>query len=159
MPKKWIVEVKGGPKNAKARYQEYDIKLQDTKVFHWWDYSKNKKRPEDYPPQSNSYAWFKCDIGHSFNTKISSVFLNTNKPSGSCKICGSRIHYLKNGNSIKNKYPELIKFWLKEKNLGSPKDYPPQSSYKAWWNCSSCNIQFQKRIDSITDSKTVNCTR
>ena len=35
MPKKWIVEVKGGPKNAKARYQEYDIKLQDTNVFHW----------------------------------------------------------------------------------------------------------------------------
>lgn len=159
MSKKWIVEVKGGPKNAKARYQEYDIKLQDTKVFHWWDYSKNKKRPEDYPPASNFKAWFKCDIGHSFNTKISSVFLNTNKPSGSCKICGSRIHYLKNGNNIENKYPELIKFWLKEKNLGSPKDYPPQSSYKAWWNCSSCNIQFQKRIDLITDSKTVNCNK
>ena len=159
MPKKWIVEVKGGPKNAKARYKEYDIKLQDTKVFHWWDYSKNKKRPEDYPPASNFKAWFKCDIGHSFYSKIANVFLNTNKPSGCCKSCGMRISHLKNGNSIKNKYPDLIKFWHKEKNLGSTKDYPPKSSYKAWWNCSSCNIPFQKRIDLITDTKTVNCTK
>lgn len=157
MSKKWIVEVKGGPKNAKARYKEYDIKLQDTKVFHWWDYSKNKKRPEDYPPASNFKAWFKCDIGHSFYSKIANVFLKTNKPSGSCKTCGSRIHFLKNGNNIENKFPDLIKFWHKEKNFGSPKDYPPQSSYKAWWNCSSCNIPFQKTIDLITDSKTVNC--
>ena len=27
MSKKWIVEVKGGHKNAKARYKEYDIKI------------------------------------------------------------------------------------------------------------------------------------
>ena len=59
MSKKWIVEVQGGHRNTGKRYQEYDIKLQDTKVFHWWNYSKNKKRPEDYPPSSNFKAYLK----------------------------------------------------------------------------------------------------
>ena len=40
---------------------------------------KNIKKPEDYPPQSNFKAWFKCDVGHSFRTQISKAFLATKK--------------------------------------------------------------------------------
>ena len=159
MSKKWIVEIKGGWHQAKKRVVEYDIRLQNTKVFEWWDYKKNKDRPENYPPRSNQKAWFKCDVGHSFNTKISIVFDATKKLSGGCNICGSRIKYLKDGNTIENKFPELIKNWVKEKNHGLPKDYSPHSIYKAWWYCSTCNSSFKRRIDSITSKQKVYCDK
>ena len=157
MTKKWIVEVKGGWKQSRKNYKEFDLKLQNTKVFHWWDYSKNIKRPENYPPQSNFKAWFKCDIGHSFQSRISGVFLATKKASGGCSSCGSRIKSLKNDNNLENKYPKIAKLWKHKKNIGSPKDYPPRSSYNAWWNCSNCNSSFQKRIDSVTKSHNLTC--
>jgi len=157
MSKKWIVELPGGWKQSRKTYKEFDIKLQNTKVFHWWDYSKNTKRPEDFTPQSNSKAWFKCDVGHSFFVKIAKVFAATHKASGGCGKCGGRIKFLKNGNDVENKFPKISKFWNKEKNLGLPKDYSPDSSYKAWWNCSTCNVPFQKGIGLITSSKKVNC--
>jgi very-short-patch-repair endonuclease len=159
MSKKWIVQLPGGWKQRTKAYKEFDIKLQNTKVFHWWDYSKNTKRPEDFTPQSNSTAWFKCDVGHSFNSKISHVFGATHKASGGCQKCGGRIKFLKNGNDIENKFPKISKFWSKEKNLGLPKDYPPDSNYKAWWYCSTCNTQFQKGIGLITSSENVNCSK
>lgn len=159
MSKKWIVQLPGGWKQSTKAYKEFDIKLQNTKVFHWWDYSKNTKRPEDYTPKSNSKAWFKCDIGHSFNSKISHVFGATHKASGGCQKCGGRIKFLKNGNNIENKFPKISKFWSKEKNLGLPKDYSPESGYKAWWYCSTCNTQFQKGIGLITSSENVNCSK
>ena len=159
MSKKWIVEVQGGHRNTGKRYQEYDIKLQDTKVFHWWNYSKNKKRPEDYPPSSNFKAWFKCDVGHSFYSKIANVFLKTNTPSGGCASCGSRIRFLKNGNNIQNKCLDLIRFWNKEKNIGLPKDYSPGSNYNAWWNCSTCSTPFQKSIHKLSRKNSAVCDK
>jgi hypothetical protein len=154
MNDKWIVQLQGGWKQSKKMFREYDKKLQDTKVFEWWDYSKNKKRPEDYPPKSSTKAWFKCSIGHSFQSKICRVFDATHKESGGCASCGGRIKFLKNGNNIGTTHPKIAKFWNNEKNIGSPKDYPSGSTYIAWWNCDQCNSLFKKSITLITRKKT-----
>lgn len=52
-------------------------------VLRMWDYSKNTKKPSTYTVFSNQKVWWKCEEGHSWNTKIISV---TRVNSG-CPVC------------------------------------------------------------------------
>lgn len=82
-----------------------------------WDYSKNKKRPEDYLSKSHEKVhWICCNCDHKFNAIIKNrTGLNSGCPA--CKISGGakRIyHYLKINNfefDIEyNKFQDLLSY-------------------------------------------------
>jgi len=51
--------------------EDYNLLIINPELCEEWDYSKNDKRPEDYTPNSGSYAWWKCkECGHEWYVKI-----------------------------------------------------------------------------------------
>jgi len=53
--------------------EDYNLLVCNPKLASEWSYSKNKKRPEDYTPGSNKYAWWKCsesNCGHEWYAQI-----------------------------------------------------------------------------------------
>lgn len=51
----------------------------------FWDYEKNKDyKPDQFSPQSNKSAWWKCRIHGSWKAKIQSIYLGSR-----CKKCTS----------------------------------------------------------------------
>ena len=55
-----------------------------------WDFSKNKKRPENYAPNSNVYVWWKC---HICGFEQQAVIANRTK-GHRCRKCKSKIQYI-----------------------------------------------------------------
>ena len=49
------------------------------------------------------------------------------------------------------KYPEIAKDWIVDKNLPLKlKDISYGSNRKVWWNCKKCNHEYQMRVDNRT---------
>ena len=104
-----------------------------------WDHDKNQHTdPTQIAPYSSQIAWWKCSKGHEWKASVAS------RSSGrGCPICNNedrgerrrKASIVKYG-SLQELYPELAKEWNKKKNgKARPADYPPKSSYSAWWTC------------------------
>ncbi len=106
-----------------------NLKTERPDLSEEWDYEKNNgKLPENFMPYSGKSAWWICQNGHSWNTKI------TNRTGGSnCPICSSSrgeeaVRRFLENNSIKFskeqtfegcRYIKLLRFdfYLPEYNL------------------------------------------
>lgn len=98
-----------------------------------WDYSKNKKSPEDYSKGSEEKVWWICKSGHEWKARIGNrVLLGRN-----CPICSNQ-KVLKGVNDFATKYPKLLEEWDYDKNIIKPDEISQESSkYKIWWRCKS----------------------
>ena len=64
--------------------KENNLLICNPKLCEEWDYEKNKKRPEDYCPNSNKKVWWKCGkCNHKWKTTINSR--NNNVGCSQCK--------------------------------------------------------------------------
>ena len=95
-----------------------------------WHPEKNGDlRPEDVRPKSNQKIWWKCSNEHEWLTTVSS-----RAAGNGCPFCYGR--YASETNNLASKYPELIKEWDYEKNVGlNPSDFTPHVGKKVWWRC------------------------
>lgn len=63
--------------------EDYNLLVCNHELCEEWDYENNKKRPEDYCPNSGKEVWWKCkECGHKWETRIT----DRNKGNG-CPIC------------------------------------------------------------------------
>ena len=87
--------------------------------------------PMDITPNSSKKVWWKCSLGHEWETAV------THRSRGSgCPYCsGQRI--LKGYNDLQTINPDLASEWNYEKN-GSlkPTDITANNGKKVWWKCS-----------------------
>ena len=110
-----------------------------------WDYSKNNgKTPEQFTKGSEFRAWFKCEKGHSWKTRIA----ERGKGQG-CPYCSNQ-RTLTGFNDIGTTNPELVQEWDFEKNTFSPYETNPGSNKRAWWLCSKCGYSWSSIISSRT---------
>jgi len=59
--------------------EDYNLLKNNPELCEEWDYEKNKKRPEEYCPNANQYAYWKCkECGHKWKAKIN------NRNNGRC---------------------------------------------------------------------------
>ena len=80
-----------------------------------WDYEKNKDLdPHHTLPRSNKKAWWKCSKGHEWETAIA---IRTRKNPTGCPVCAGQ-KVLAGYNDLESQYPELVKEWDPDKNLG-----------------------------------------
>lgn len=98
-----------------------------------WNYSKNKRMPDDYPKGSEENVWWICKNGHEWEARIGNrVMLGRN-----CPICSNQ-KVLKGVNDFATKYPKLLEEWDYDKNIIKPDEISQESSkYKIWWKCKS----------------------
>jgi hypothetical protein len=78
---------------------------------------------------SNKKYWWKCNKGHSWESRCDNRTINKRNCPYCCgqKVCKS--------NSLSTNYPNLICEWDKEKNELTPDDVTCGSSKKIWWKC------------------------
>lgn len=96
-----------------------------------WNFEKNKHLdPSRLSKCSNTKAWWKCKLGHSYEMTIK------RKSAGAgCPYCTSH-RVLTGFNDFKTAFPELAKEWDTERNVGkSPDKCMVHSSQKVWWIC------------------------
>ena len=110
-----------------------DLSTISPEIVNEWDYSKNKKTPEQTSSNDIRKYWWKCSRGHSYKQSVSSrVHQNTG-----CPYCsGHRV--LKGFNDIETLFPNLKKEWDYEKNdkLGLyMSDFTKGNDTKVWWKC------------------------
>lgn len=93
--------------------------------------------PDQVTAFKNIKVWWKCRLGHEWNTLIS-----TRAGGSQCPYC-SGIKLLKGFNDLKTKYPSLAAEWS-EKNLPLTPDAVNEKSTKnVWWKCNTCGYEWK----------------
>lgn len=93
--------------------------------------------PDQVTAFKNIKVWWKCHLGHEWNTLIS-----TRAGGSQCPYC-SGIKLLKGFNDLKTKYPSLAAEWS-EKNLPLTPDAVNEKSTKnVWWKCRTCGYEWK----------------
>ena len=93
--------------------------------------------PDQVTAFKNIKVWWKCHLGHEWNTLIS-----TRAGGSQCPYC-SGIKLLKGFNDLKTKYPFLAAEWS-EKNLPLTPDAVNEKSTKnVWWKCNTCGYEWK----------------
>ena len=128
--------------SGKRPSEDYNLLLDNPDLCMEWDYSKNKKRPEEFTPGSEYNAWWECSKNpkHEWQDYV----CNRNGKGYGCPYCSGRRpsedYNLLVCNSI------LASEWDYNKNIKRPEDYTPGSNEYAWWKCKDCGYEWPASI-------------
>lgn len=140
---------------------EKSFELLHPKISLEWDYKGNfPLQPSMFTPGSKQKAkWLCSSCGRSFSQKIQS----RSKGQG-CKPCGNKRgmsikikKLIKDKGSLKEKYPDLSKEFLENKNKVKTNEVPIGSRMYAWWFCKKHNHQWQASVADRTIGQRHNC--
>ena len=108
---------------------ENDLATLKPELIKEWDYEKNKKKPSECTLQSSYYAWWKCNMNHSWQSKVA------HRVNGSgCPYCAGQ-KAITGENDLVTVNPEWLKEWDYENNVQNPSQYTLFSGKKVWWVC------------------------
>lgn len=115
-----------------------------------WDYAKNADIDISLlPVSSNRVAWWKCEKGHSFRTRINS----RTKNNVGCPYChGQKV--LSGENDLLTLNPGLAAEWDYEKNSPlTPSDVFSHASRFVWWKCPICGNSWRAKINNRANGR------
>ena len=120
-----------------------------------WDYEKNTISPSEVRPASNDRAWWRCEIGHSWDAKINNISVRGNR----CPFCsGHRTLFGYNDLYTwckENSRDDLIEEWDDDNQI-SMKEVSHANNMKVWWHC-SLGHKWEATIGSRTTGKPAGC--
>lgn len=96
-----------------------------------WDWEKNKNiDPSRLSKGSHTKAWWKCQLGHSYEMTIKQ------KSAGAgCPYCSHHRVWI-GFNDLKTLFPKAAEEWNYEKNKDlRPENFSAHSNRKVWWKC------------------------
>jgi hypothetical protein len=106
-----------------------DLQTLNPKLAGEWDHEKNELRPTQVTIKSGKMIWWKCQNGHSWETKVA-----TRSNGSGCPHCSNQ-KVLKGFNDVKTLRPKLMEEWDYEKNELLPSQFTPGSDTSVWWKC------------------------
>ena len=122
------------------------------KVLQFWDYDKNKLKPNQVPKAGSKKVWFKCDkCPHSFDIIMPSVSRGV-----WCRFCAGKdlcgdedclICTPKSAACI----PQAVKCWDHSKNKLKPHEVPKFSNKKVWFKCDTCPHSFDMMMTGVSN--------
>lgn len=138
-----------GKNFTKRRIQERGSLLDNnpTLAKEWHPTKNGNLKPTDITVNSPRKVWWVCSkCGYEWEASPN----NRNGKGVGCPCCSGRVP--RDGvNDFKTMYPELVKEWNYEKNVGlKPEDYLPKSNKKVWWTCSICGNTWQASVNTRT---------
>lgn len=97
-----------------------------------WNAEKNNDlNPSDFTFGSHSAVWWKCSLGHEWQSQIA----NRAKAEAGCPYCTNK-KVLQGFNDLETRYPDVAAEWHPTKN-GNLKPFEVLcGSKKVWWKCS-----------------------
>lgn len=102
-------------------------------LMHRWDYEKNELDPTKISGTAHQWAWWKCEQGHSWQTRIDTMVGVGTETSG-CPYCDGKM-ILKGYNDLLFLRPEIAKEWCYELNDCGPDEVTVGCKKKVWWKC------------------------
>ena len=106
-----------------------DLKTVNPALADEWDYDKNDLLPTQVTAHSNRKIWWKCKMGHSWQSNPD------NRSRGDdCPFCSGR-YVLAGFNDLATLNPELADEWAFDKNTLLPSQVTIFSDKKVWWMC------------------------
>jgi very-short-patch-repair endonuclease len=132
------------------------------KLIKDWHYEKNYPLiPNLFSTQSHQKVWWKCEKGHEYKDKIQN---RVNKPGSGCGPCNLKksalkrsMQIAKNGKSIADVCPNIIKEWHPKKNgERTPFNVPVSSHLVAWWICSKGH-EYDMTVSRRTGDRNKGC--
>ena len=128
---------------------ENDLQSQFPQVAKQWHHEKNGElTPQNVTAFSNRKVWWRCELGHEYESKIS------NRTGGKgCPYCtGKKV--LAGFNDLATTNPELAEQWHPTLNGDlTPEKVSRGGDRKVWWQCSGGHV-WQAYIFSRTGGKT-----
>ena len=118
--------------NKAPGIDDHNLLSEHPDIANIWDYDRNIFGPEQFRPNSNKWAWFKCNKGHSWNASIHSM-TRPNRPNN-CPYCSGK-RAINGETDVASLRPELLAEWDYEKNSLNPAEVTEFSHYKAHWIC------------------------
>ena len=122
-----------------------------------WDYDKNNKLdiyPDKVSYGSTKKVWWKCQIcGYEWFQTLANHSYGFGCPACAQRNTGLKNSIPKEGETLKDKYPELLKEWDYDKNdkLGIfPDKISSHSNKKVYWICKTCGHQWQASVSNRT---------
>ena len=102
--------------------KDNNLKFSFPEIAKEWHPTKNNKlKPEEVTNRSGKKVWWKCNIGHEWEKKISQ-----RTEGNKCPTC----------NSFKFLFPNITKEWHPRKNNKlKPEDVTKHSGKRVWWLC------------------------
>ena len=121
----------------------YNAALLYPELVHYWDNELNSKGLDDYLPQSDYNAHWRCKHGHTWTRKIDEQVKSVKRyrsssspsPGGLCPYCShKRVSSFYNLQTV---YPDVAKQWDYSKNGSlTPRNISPANPKKVFWRCS-----------------------
>lgn len=94
-----------------------------------WDFEANGKEAKDVKATTKTYAFWKCEKGHSWKTNLG------NRIQGKgCPYCAGK-YPIKGENDLETLFPWLVLEWNYDLNRKEPDKYLPKSNCRVWWKC------------------------
>lgn len=97
------------PKLILSEYN--DLATKNPEVLRYWDYSKNTIDPTTIAPNSGKIVWWRCELKHKWEQKITKI-TNGNR----CPYCSGKA-VLKGFNDLLTFCPKLTDLWIEEKEM------------------------------------------
>lgn len=128
-PQKDEVKIKS---NFIFKHRKNSLYKKNERLAKEWHPSKNGTlTPHHFSLKSNFKAWWKCEKGHEWQSKICNRAIERL----GCPYCSGRF-VTKGETDLATTNPELAKEWHPSKNdTLTPKDVSKGSNKKVWWRC------------------------
>ena len=130
-----------------ANRKNISINEEFPELINFWDFEKNERSPDHYTSGSKSIVWWKCNEGHSYDSKIS-----TRVKTSGCPYCSNQ-RILSGYNDFASQRPELLKLWNYSKNNIDPCEISPNSGKMVWWLCDNGH-DFENSPNMISKGRT-----
>lgn len=121
-----------------------DLKTRFPRIASEWNYKKNKKKPEDYMPNSKEKVWWiysydEPSTGKHFDFEWEARITHRVQDNGGCPFLSNNAVWT-GYNDLATKRPDLVNEWdYKKNNKVTPTTITLYSNKKRWWICPKCN--------------------
>lgn len=112
-------------------YFSFEEKYPD--ILKYWDYKKNKDKPNEVSYKTKKEYFFKCEKNHSFKRSPQQIKKKVDKTKLDCLVCSGLL--LTKDTRLDLKYPKISSEWDLDKNKLTPKEVSYLSDKKYWWKC------------------------
>ena len=123
--------------------------INNKRLMEEWDYEQNSNLDlTKLLITSGKRAWWICKkCGHKWQTQIYIRQKHGCPACGHKKVGMANARIKKQKDCLINRFPEVVKVWNYEKNIGiKPEDFMYQSNKRVWWKCSKCGKEWQSAI-------------
>lgn len=117
-----------------------DLESQFPEVAAEWSEKNYPLMPSEVSAFANRKVWWKCALGHEWNTLISTRFYGSK-----CPYC-SGIKLLKGFNDFATRQPALAMEWSDKNASLAPDMVNEKSTVNVWWKCRECGHEWKSVV-------------